>query len=644
MPVRLLVGPSGSGKTSRALDTFKQFTPSEHLSSARLIVPTVSDVLRIRRLMLSDPEFPGILGDPICTFSRFASDLLPTPPKLASDTHRRLILEEALRAAPACFERVRDCPSFPEELARAIGSLKTASIGPEELRRAVESAESGLPENSRRKLLDLAALYEAYQHALDSSGVSDPDDVVCRALELSHAKLDLLAKLKCVILDGFHTFTPTQREFIRIFAEHCGEVIISLDYDESRPDAFSSVEPTFRFLAELPGAVVDRMSPSESGILGHVKRSLFNADPPKSEHSNGVTILVGATPAMEVELVAGEIRKLVRERGFAFSEIGVVARSMRPYQRFIASTFEDYRIPVAPHIYPLAESALAQTVLNRLQDALANSSNADPRRAVEALMREVPLPDTEHRLQEHFAVWRSIARIMDGIAAAQGIVSAGDFARLLDVGIRTGIYRTPGVTEDGVTIESVGALRGRKLRAAFVIGLADGAFPRRGREDPFINDWERVILNDHLPSPLPLRSGDDANERYLFHTAVSSARERLYLSYSCADSSGRRNRPSAYLDDVGALFAREIPRITREPRDVVPPLDRVETAKELTARTILDCCTAADERSQHAAVLSYNLLLERGRLGPSDFEWLSQGEITRIPPDIAELLALDQEE
>ena len=77
MTFRLLVGPSGSGKTTRALETFKQFTPSEHLSSARLIVPTVSDVLQIRRLMLSDPEFPGILGDPICTFPRFASDLLP---------------------------------------------------------------------------------------------------------------------------------------------------------------------------------------------------------------------------------------------------------------------------------------------------------------------------------------------------------------------------------------------------------------------------------------------------------------------------------------------------------------------------------------------------------------------------------------
>ena len=66
--------------------------------------------------------------------------------------------------------------------------------------------------------------------------------------------------------------------------------------------------------------------------------------------------------------------------------------------------------------------------------------------------------------------------------------------------------------------------------------------------------------------------------------------------------------------------------------------------KELATRTILDCCTAEDERSRHAAVLSFNLLLERGRLGPSDFEWLSQGETTRMPPDIAELLALDQEE
>jgi len=643
MPVRLLVGPSGSGKTTRALDAFKRFSPSEHMSSARLIVPTVSDVLQIRRLMLSDPEFPGVLGDPISTFASFASDLLPSPPKLTSDAYRRLILEESMRATPGCFERIRDYPSFPDELGRAIGALKTACIRLEELRIAIESAEARLPEGSRRKLLDLAAVYEAYEHTLAKSGASDPEDVMRRALDLSREKPDSLAKLRCVTLDGFHAFTPTQREFIRLFAEHCGEVIITLDYEEGRPDAFSSIEPTFRFLAELPGAVVDRMSPPDEGMLGHAKQSLFNADPPKSEDTEGVAILVGATPAMEVELVAGEIKKLVRENGFRFSEIGVIARSLRPHQRLIASTFEEYRIPVAPHIRPLSESALAQTVLNRLHDDLASSSTADPRHAVEALMRDVPLPDTEHRLQEHFAAWRSIARIMDGIVPAQGIVSVGDFARLLDIGIRTGIYRTPGDTEDGVTIESVGALRGRKFRAAFIIGLEDGAFPRRGREDPFINDWERAILNDHLPNPLPLRA-DDANERYLFHTALSSARERLYLSYSCFDTSGRRSRPSAYLDDVGALFAREIPRITREPRDVVPRLDRVETAKELTARTILDCCTAEDDHSQHSAIMAYNLLLERGSLGPSDFEWLSEGETVRIPPDIASLLALDREE
>ncbi|HAH88114.1 MAG TPA: hypothetical protein DCL60_12175, partial [Armatimonadetes bacterium] len=72
MAVRLITGPAGSGKTGRALRIFKQFSTMEHEQSVRFLVPTVSQCDGLRRLLLSDHKFPGFLGDPVCTFFRFA--------------------------------------------------------------------------------------------------------------------------------------------------------------------------------------------------------------------------------------------------------------------------------------------------------------------------------------------------------------------------------------------------------------------------------------------------------------------------------------------------------------------------------------------------------------------------------------------
>lgn len=651
MAVRLLVGPAGSGKTDRALKILKQFTPSEHQHSVRFIVPTVSQVLQLRRLLLSDPEFPGLLGDPVCTFHRLASDIMAsaglTREKPVSDAQELLVLREVVTSAPSgYFDSVRHSPNFASSLGGAIRFLKSAGVTPEDLQRAVESAALDLPESSTRKIMDLADLYRSYQDTLAAHNIRDPESIMWDALEVARGDPGLLSAFKCVILDGFSTLTPVRREFIRLFAQQCDEVVITLEYEEDRPEVFSFAEPSMQFLIELPDVSVQHLPPRDdraNTAVGHLKRHLFAADPPKVEPDDTVAVLVGATPAMEIELVAGEIKRLVRERGFQYSEIGVVARDVRPYLRRIKSVFRQFRIPLAAQMYPLWDSVLARTVLE--------TSKADgtthPRQAVQDLMSNFEWPQDDERLREECAAWKAIQRIMAETAASEEMMgrefSGSQFAELLASGVRRRMYRMPGGDEEGVSLVDANVLvGGRKFRAAFVIGLVDRLFPRRGREDPFVRDWEREILNRYLPYPFLLRAHEQDHERWLFYTAAGSAQDRLYLCYSQSDASGRRNLPSTYVDEVDALFTRQVRRVAREPREVVPPMDEAETAKALVAGTILDCCTARDEQIQRSAAAAYNMLLDAGELGPGDFESLAEDEgqlpEERIPAHIRELL------
>jgi len=658
VPIRLLVGPAGCGKTSRALEIFKQFTPSEHQDSVRLIAPTLFHVLEIRRVLLSDPEFPGLLGDPICTFYELARGILAQTErvKCISETQKLLILKEIIITAPnGYFDGVRERPNFAEALGGAIRTLKAAAIGPDHLRHAVQSADARLPESSKCKILDLARLYQSYQDALAAGGADDRDGIMWRALEVARGNPDLLRAFKHIILDGFPSLNPIQRELVRLFAEHSGKVIFALDYEENRPEVFSHVEPTFRFLIELPGASVEHLSPGIGTSLGHVRAHLFAANPPRIEPDHSVAVLAGATPAVEIELVAREIKRLVREQGRRFSDFAIVSRDVESYRRTVADIFGRYGIPLAAHSRPLSENALAQTVLlslgiastqdgtlearartpSTIEEALKTGGARHLAQAVESLVAGFRWREDGRLLQEDFAARRAIQGIMAEIIAGEELlgreIGPGEFAAMLESGIRTGRYRTFASSADGISLLDAGLLRGQKFPVAFIVGLLERVFPRQAREDPFLRDDEREALNLHLPHELGLRAHDRDHERYLFHTAVGSTRDYLYLCYPAAGVSGHESLPSHYLHEIERLFAGPLWRIACDYDGVIPPVEQAETMEALAASVVLDCCAARDERRQDIAAAAYNLLLEAGLLCPDAFERLSKREAE--PPD-----------
>lgn len=610
MPIRLLVGPNGSGKTTRIVKSFKQSPPSRHRSSVRLIVPSVSRAIEIRKLILSDPEFPGILGDPICTFTRLAREILDgadaDTPRLISDTERSAILREVVQSSPAdYFVEVQRSTRISHELGRIIGVLKRSGVGPGDLGDAVHSTDTYLPEHSRRKLTGLAELYGAYAERLSASGLAEPSDLVQSALEVLTASPGMLRRLDCVMLDGFERFTPDERRLVDLMAEQCGEVIIAMEEDEP-------------FLARLPGVTIEYLEAGrKSSSLSHLKCRPFRAGSSEAVPDDSVRAVVTADPRMQAEWVAREMRRLVREQGFRYSEIAVVTRSLRDHRK-TADVLREYRIPLAHEMLRLSGSAPAQHLLNGLDDAVARST--DIRIPLQHLLDEIALPDGEDELRAHYAALKAVRRVMDGVSRSEdiaGTLSPAEFADLLRAGIASGVYRLPGEVTDGVPLLTAGSVGGRKFRVVFILDLMEGTFPRLPREDAFVNDWEREILNPHLPSPLPTDSDSVLDEQRLFRRAVSSVEDRLYL---CCPTEA----PSPFLDDVDALFVGGIPRTVYGPGDVIPPIAEVEIVRELSARTVLDCCTSVDPDTLDIAASSYNLLLDAGIVGAETFDWLGQ--------------------
>ena len=137
---------------------------------------------------------------------------------------------------------------------------------------------------------------------------------------------------------------------------------------------------------------------------------------------------------------------------------------------------------------------------------------------------------------------------------------AYELAQLLArIEVRVGPQPGPGL----VAVTTPLRLRARRVRALFVCGLQEGAFPAPARPDPLLGDEERSGLA--RASGLVLRQRGDtlANERYAFYAAATRPTDVLALSWHDADDDGEPSTRSFFVDDVVELFTPSLVERTR---------------------------------------------------------------------------------
>lgn len=117
----------------------------------------------------------------------------------------------------------------------------------------------------------------------------------------------------------------------------------------------------------------------------------------------------------------------------------------------------------------------------------------------------------------------------------------------------------------GVMVFDVMAARGIPFRALFVLGLNEKVFPRYIREDAFLRDRHRRVLDATLGFKIDEKLTAYGEETLLFHLLCQAANQRLYLSYQRADETGRMLAASPYLEEARRRFGAH-----EQPIDVVP--------------------------------------------------------------------------
>jgi ATP-dependent helicase/DNAse subunit B len=653
MGLSLVAGPAHAGKVALLLARFLDVLESDPW----LVVPNRVEVDRVERDLIRRQQ--ALLAGTIGTFDDLfrhlaGEDGLP----VASDAQRALAVRRALAGLDLDdLSASAATAGFADTLLQTIGEL-----------------DSGLVEVTRLQG-DLPRLVAAYRQELVRMGLRDRNGLRRDAVERLRSELDAwsarpvlaygfedLTAAEWALLEALAART----EVTVSIPYEAGRIVFSAlerTVGELAELARGNVEQLPRSPAgAAPAALV------------HLEHALFTDDPEQGPSLDGsIRFLEGAGTRGTVELLTSEVAALVRG-GTSPERIGVICESVDRWRAPLEAAFAQLHVSFAiEHGRSLGETPLGRALLSLLRYEWLSGGRADlfaflrspfsglERRSVdfvEGRLRGRAVVDRAHVEEESERLRGAAVPALlelradaDPVAAAQRLLGlmvrnawgleAPPISR--DAQIDARAYRAAEGTLDeiracgdiGVTTDDVfGALdrtriapespanghvavldhehaRTRTFDVVFVLGLEEGAFPRRDRPPPLLTDDLRHELGARLERPDTV-----ARDRYLFYTTCTRAEQRLVLVREAASDEGVPREPSPFWEDVKVLFTEpELQRATRRRalNAVTWPLESAPSERERLRAVVRLAAADADGAASLAAANDWTRRLDRAR-------------------------------
>ncbi len=376
MPLQLITGPANAAKARTILEAAR----ARAAASPLLVVPTTADVEIYRRELAQDGAVLGVRVERFDGLLRELAFRGGVAGRTLTDLQRERVAAAAITATP--LERLAAAartPGFAPALVAFAQELGEARVEPPRLVRALRDWAAGEP--SRADFAEeLGALILAYRRVQERTGRRDRPQHVTAALDALREDPRRWGATP-VFLYGFDDLSPLQRDVVDTLANAVGaEVMLSLTFEAGRTAFAARATLHQELLAlgateEIQPAVADYYAPAARTVLHHVERALYEPEAPRVDPERAVVALEGGGERAEVELVAAEVARLIREEGMAPEEIAVVHRGLDAVAPLIDLVFRTYDIPAAVRrTIKVGHTALGRGLVAMVRCALLDAS------------------------------------------------------------------------------------------------------------------------------------------------------------------------------------------------------------------------------------------------------------------------------
>jgi ATP-dependent helicase/nuclease subunit B len=376
MSLQLVTGPANAAKARTILEAAR----ARAAASPLLVVPTTADVEIYRRELAQDGAVLGVRVERFDGLLRELAFRGGVAGRTLTGLQRERVAAAAIAATP--LERLAGAaqtPGFAPALVAFAQELGEARVEPPRFVRALRDWAAGEPSRAGFAQ-ELGALVLAYRRVQERTGRRDRPQHVTAALDALREDPRRWGATP-VFLYGFDDLSPLQRDVVDTLANAVGaEVMLSLTFEAGRTAFAARATLHQELLAlgateEVQPAVADYYAPAARTALHHVERALYEPEAPRVDPGAAVVALEGGGERAEVELVAAEVARLIREEGMAPEEIAVVHRGLDAVAPLIDLVFRTYDIPVAVRrTIKVGHTALGRGLVAMVRCALLDAS------------------------------------------------------------------------------------------------------------------------------------------------------------------------------------------------------------------------------------------------------------------------------
>ena len=360
--VKFILGRSGSGKTDSCYTAIKEGLKKDPFNPHLMLVPEQFN-LEVQK-QLARELYPGLLSVEVISFNTLAREVFreigKTESAVIEDLERMIILKKIIeenKKEIVFYKKNINNTGFIESMNRFITLLEQSGIGIGELEEFWEDEKSSLLFKS--KLEDLKLIYGEFENYLGKEFVTIEKNMTLLAKGIASSKKLEEAR---IWIDGFYGFTHQQILILQELMKKAKEVIVTLPMDRNysltekvriNNPFYESIINFHKLLRACEDSklkysvdIVNYMSETKTSELKYLEKNYLSSYANKyEEENNSIYLNTYSSRSIEVEHMAQEIVKLVRQEEYRYNEIAVLVGSLGDYDNLIESIFKSYDIP-----------------------------------------------------------------------------------------------------------------------------------------------------------------------------------------------------------------------------------------------------------------------------------------------------------
>lgn len=357
MSLRLICGKAGTGKSDFCFEEIKKNIKKQE--KIYMITPEQYSFTAEKKL-LEKLETGATTNAEVLTFARMAYRVLSevggiTKPSL-SKAGRAMLIYDILEKEKANLTFLGKSNKNIELMETQLTELKKHSVSLEMLNNVVNSVENRYLEE---KLKDIMFIYEKQEEKLKGKYIEENDrlEILADKLEESNLFNDAI-----FYIDEFSGFTKQEYRIIEKLLKVAKEVNVTITTDNLdlntniEKDLFYESKKTADKLLYIARSneikcektiFMEEFHRFKNKELIHLEENIQAISYKKYEEKvENLSIFLAKNPYSEVEYVAKEIVKLVKNQNYRYRDIVVITKEIENYASLCKAIFKSYNIPV----------------------------------------------------------------------------------------------------------------------------------------------------------------------------------------------------------------------------------------------------------------------------------------------------------